>query len=255
VSSFSDVDAAEHPERLGHYLDVMAQAASGMKHYAAAAHAIRHPNGPVLDLGRGAGHDLEILRSRGIAAVGVDPSAVLLRTASERASQHAALVRAVGETLPFRDGAFAGCRIERVLMHVVDPQAVLEEAVRVLARGSLITVYEPNWSSFTVRSEMGDQGTAWISAVRHPGIGGDLWQLLEGADCEVLDRVEELSVWKSLTMVDALINLTQSVGCAIEAGRIRSSAAHLWLAEQWDREARGMFHSTISKVLVVARKL
>ena len=33
-------------------------------------------------------------------------------------------MRALGEALPFSDGVFGGCRIERVLMHVAEPAVV-----------------------------------------------------------------------------------------------------------------------------------
>ncbi len=54
---FSAVDDADDPGRAISYLDVIADAATGMKHYAAAAHAQRRPQGLVLDLGCGSGHD------------------------------------------------------------------------------------------------------------------------------------------------------------------------------------------------------
>ncbi len=117
---FSAVDDADDPGRAISYLDVIADAATGMKHYAAAAHAQRRPQGLVLDLGCGSGHDLVLLARLGVSAVGVDPSAVLLASARERAGC-VPLVRAVGEALPFADRTIAGCRIERVFIHVDDP--------------------------------------------------------------------------------------------------------------------------------------
>jgi ubiquinone/menaquinone biosynthesis C-methylase UbiE len=65
------------------------------------------------------------------------------------------LVRAAGEALPFHNESFAGCRIERWLIHVVDPSVVVTEAVRCVRPRGLITVFEPDWSRFRVRDECG----------------------------------------------------------------------------------------------------
>ena len=81
MSMFSSVDAAADPRAAIAYLDQTARAAWRMKHYAMAAHALRQPDGPVLDLGCGAGHDLRLFAGAGLATVGVDPSAVLLSEA------------------------------------------------------------------------------------------------------------------------------------------------------------------------------
>src|SRR4029450_4447535 len=87
-----------------------------MKQYIAGAHALRRPTQAILDIGCGVGHDLILLASLGVPCVGVDPSSVMLETATTRT--RVPLVRAVGEHLPFRDDAFAGCALERGLMHL-----------------------------------------------------------------------------------------------------------------------------------------
>jgi SAM-dependent methyltransferase len=158
----------------------------------------------------------------------------------------------VGESLPFRDGSFDGCRIERVLMHVANPLTVLTEVVRCVRPGGLVTVFEPDWSQFRVREDSGEVTAGWISNARHPGIGGDLWKLLEVTDCEILDRVEELSVWRSLETLDMVIGLRSSLRRAVEAGRISGDEAEQWVHRQTGRQARGEFLALASKVLVVA---
>jgi len=256
MSGFSDVDVAADPQLLVAYLNGTARAAASMKQYAAMAHALREPRGLVLDLGCGAGHDLVLLASLGLRPLGVDPSAVMLGAATSRITGGpSVLVRAVGETLPFRDRSLGGCRIERVLQHVLDPSAVLAEAVRCLRPGGLITVFEPDWDSFRVAGEVGDNVVGWLNGARHPGVGGLLWTLVEEAGCEVLDRVEELSVWRSLAVLDRVIGLEASIARAVRARRISQEEADRWVAAQRERDARGEFRSRIPKVLVVARKV
>jgi SAM-dependent methyltransferase len=254
MSMFSSVDASDDPARAIWYLDQTTRAESGMKHYAMAAHALRSPNGFVLDVGCGIGHDLALLASAGISPAGVDASAVLLDVARERSTGTVPLLRAIGEALPFRDESIAGARIERVLMHVVDPSVVLAEVVRCLRREALLTVFEPDWDRFTVRTDAGEERCGWVCAARHPGVGGVLWELLEAAGCVVLDRVEELSVWRSLAVLDGTVGLERSIAHVVQHERISRSAADRWLDEQRARDALGCFYATMPKVLFVARR-
>lgn len=254
VSMFSSVDASEDPTRAISYLDQTRRAQSGMKHYANAAHAMRAPNGFVLDVGCGVGHDLGLLAAASMAPVGVDPSAVLLAVARERGGGSYPLLQANGEALPFRDESIAGAQIERVLQHVAQPSVVLVEVVRCLRRGALLTVFEPNWAGFTVRSESGDERCGWLCAVRHPEVGGSLWDLIEAAGCTVLDRVEELSVWRSLDVLDGTIGLERSIAHAVEHGRVSEQKADDWLREQRARDARGRFYAMMPKVMIVATR-
>ena len=254
MSAFSQVDAAPDPAGLVRFLDEAAAAESGMKHYTLAAHLLRRPGGPILDVGCGAGHDLVLLGTAGLRAVGVDPSEVMTAASAQRsAGLGARLVRAAGEALPFRDGAFSGCRIERVLMHVEDPALVVSEAVRCVEAGGLVTVFEPDWSGLRVRGSDGDRLVGWLGGMRHPGIGARLWSLLEASGCDVLDQVVEHSVWRSLVDPDRIIVLPLAVERAVAAGRVAAAEAEAWLAEQRAREGAGEFLAVMPKVLVVAR--
>jgi SAM-dependent methyltransferase len=105
----------------------------------------------VLDLGSGEGHLSRRVAGeaggRGLV-VGLEPSAAQLAGALGKepgklargaraggASTRPSYVRGVGERLPFRDGSFDAVVCCLVIEHAVDPDAVLAEAVRVLAVG------------------------------------------------------------------------------------------------------------------------
>ena len=252
MSVFSNVDDSDDPDLAVAYLSVTARAASGMKHYALAAHALRQPDGFVLDVGCGAGHDLALLQSKGITAVGVDPSATMLRSAAGRVE--APLVQANGERLPFRSGSIAGCRIERVLVHVPEPSVFLGEVARCLRPGALVTVFEPVWNRFTVREADEDVSAAWLAPVLNPDAGDRLWEWVEQAGCVVLDRVEELSVWRSIDTLERAINLDRATASAIDESRISESTEARWQQRQRERSRRGDFQATIPKVLIVAQR-
>ena len=103
----------------------------------------------VLDLGSGEGHLARrlVYQAGTPLVVGLEPSTGQLGSAVSQASVSNGLsripgenkppqyVRGVGERLPFRDGSFDGVVCCLVIEHTVDPDAVLAEAVRVLAVG------------------------------------------------------------------------------------------------------------------------
>ena len=136
--------------------------------------------------------------------------------------QPARSVRGVGEALPFIDHAFVGCRIERVLMHVDDPLHVLAETLRCVERGGLVTVFEPDWTRFEISSDVLSINAGWITSVKSPDIGARLWDLLEESGCEVLDRVEELSIWRSLVTLERVTGFADGGGSCRGGGSARS---------------------------------
>jgi SAM-dependent methyltransferase len=96
------------------------------------------PGDRVLDMGRGTGTDvlsLTKLVSPGGEAIGVDSSPGLVKTARRAVAAVSGRGRfevADAVALPFADAAFAACRCDRTLQHLVDPHAALR-ASRYLA--------------------------------------------------------------------------------------------------------------------------
>jgi SAM-dependent methyltransferase len=252
MSVFSSVDSSDNPEVAVDYLDRIAGAQRGMKHYAAAAHAGRRPEGFVLDVGCGAGHDLILLRDSGLRTVGIDLSSTMVRTAARRSVSP--LIQAAGERLPLRDCSLAGCRIERLLIHVEDPVAVLQEVARCLVAGALMTVFEPDWSRYLARDDGCMVSAAWLAPVKHPDAGSRLWEWVEAAGFVVFDRVEELSVWRRLDTLRAVIDLDAAILRAVGLGRIDQEGAEAWHARQTANDARGEFLTLMPKVLIVAER-
>ncbi len=246
-SAFSAVDDAAEPARLIEFLAQSAAGLAAMKHYMAVAHALRRPAAPVLDLGCGAGHDLAVLDAVGVRGVGVDPSAVMLDAAADGTG--APLVRATGERLPFAAGAFAGCWLERVLMHVPEPGAVIAEVVRCVRPGGLLTVFEPDWSTLAVNGTPVPAG--WLSIARHPAIGSAVGGLLTEAGCDVRDRVEERSWWTADEFA-RITRLNQALDRVVATGTASRSEVRRWLDEQRSRAAADDFRAEIVKVLWVA---
>lgn len=249
MSDFADVDRSRRPERLVKYLHDADRGLAANKAYQAAAHGRAvAAGGRVLDLGCGIGHDLARLEAAGLTAVGVDNSEVMLHQAHDATAGALRLAKADGAALPFRDGAFDGCRIERVLQHVADPDAVLREVRRVLcAPEGFLTVLEPDYTTFRVASDVDPDGdlVARHLKVRHPDIGGRLVELAERYGFQVDDLVSERSF--GYRYGDFPVDV------ATVLGRVADQAlAARWTEEQHARDAAGTLRTELTKVLVVA---
>jgi len=93
------------------------------------------PGARVLDAGCGQGASLALLRDEGgFAAVGLDPSTLLLSEAAGRGP----VASGMAEALPFADGAFHAVLCECVLSLTRDKDAVLGSFHRALSPGGLL---------------------------------------------------------------------------------------------------------------------
>jgi SAM-dependent methyltransferase len=253
TSEFSDVDASADPNALVESLDASAVGLAAMKNYiVAAARRALGAGALVLDVGCGAGHDLDRLAAAGLTPIGVDASEVMLRTA--RAKDVTGLARGDAGALPLRDGVVDGCRIERVLQHVIDPAQVVGEMARVLRHRGFFAVFEPDWTTLCVDSDESDAASvdACFGNVRHPAIGGQLVELAESHGFVVLDRVVEDS--RSQHMSSFPVRLEPRLARAVREERVRPDVADRWLAEQRERDRVGAFRARWTKVLVVAER-
>ena len=242
MSQFSAVDAAPDIAALEAYLDRTARGLGAMKRYIVGAH-LAAGSRVVLDIGCGVGHDLALLAQSGIAAIGVEPSGAFAGSARQRTlgdDANVAVVQADGEHVPLRDGATDGCRIERVLQHVVDPARLLLEARRCVRSGGLLTIFEPDWGTMRVESEHFDADARWLANVRHPEIGANLPELVEQAGADVMDVVEEHSgVAQPGTSRSRRDFATVRWRDELGRGSMTDADAVAWLDEQRRRDPRG----------------
>ncbi len=117
---------------------------------AAAAGLHGGPGGRHLDVATGtADVALEIFRQKGKAAfvVGADISLEMMRIGREKAARaglagRMAFLRAPGEALPFRDGAFDSASVAFGIRNLVDRERGLAEMCRVVRPGGRVIVLE-----------------------------------------------------------------------------------------------------------------
>ena len=116
----------------------------------AVAETIPSNGGRFLDVATGtADMALEILRQKGPGAsvAGVDLSMEMIRVGREKCARagrrrRVAFVRAPGESLPFRDGAFDSACVAFGIRNVIDRERGLREMCRVVRRGGRVVVLE-----------------------------------------------------------------------------------------------------------------
>jgi ubiquinone/menaquinone biosynthesis C-methylase UbiE len=95
------------------------------------------PGSRILEVGCGLGDDAAALAGRvapGGSVVAVDGSQAMVDAARKRHGDVAGLSFDLADAirLPYDEGTFDGCRIDRVLQHIADPAAAIREMVRVL---------------------------------------------------------------------------------------------------------------------------
>ncbi|HEX6165413.1 MAG TPA: methyltransferase domain-containing protein [Acidimicrobiales bacterium] len=257
MSPFSSVDGSPDPSALVAYLGATAFGLAAMKDYMTAAARQAVPAGLVVDLGCGAGHDAALLAGGGLRPVGVDPSVTMLAAAADRLRALALptrLVQADGHRLPFRTGSVDGCRIERVLQHVDDPDGVMAEVARVLRPGGHLTVFEPDWASlgFGARDPDDRAVARAVVAVRRPDVGGRLDRLVAAHGLRIVDRVTEQSFAYGISAHP--LRLDRALERAVGDGRLDGAVAARWWARQNALDVAGRFQATWAKVLVVAER-
>lgn len=130
------------------------------------------PGARVLDVGCGTGVLLpalaELVGSDG-KVVGLDHSPDLLAMARDRirAAGCEAVVELVegdAARLPFESGAFDAAHVERVLIHVPDPDAAIREMRRVVRSGGWVVAAEPDNAGVRVDHPADPEGMALLSA-------------------------------------------------------------------------------------------
>lgn len=108
----------------------------------------RAPAGLVIEVGCGKGHFLRRARERFGAArrlIGIDIS----RAVYNLPAAGLLAVKADGEALPFRDGCASCVVYDGALHHLINYRTALREALRVLAPGGVLLVFEPVSSRFS----------------------------------------------------------------------------------------------------------
>lgn len=217
----------------------------------------------VLEVGCGTGAVTRTLASwPGVrAAIGVDPSPVFVAKARELARGVASLTFEVadGRSLPFAQGTFDAVVLHTTLCHVLEPGAMLREAVRCLHLGGCLAVFEGDYATATLAAKAGDPLEACADAFRENFIH-DPWLVrrlpaLVGAAGVRLECVRSYGYVETLApgfMLPSWVDM--GADALVASGRTDAGTAAELKAEARRRVANGEYFGHIAYMSVVARK-
>ena len=223
------------------------------------------PGERVLELGCGTGVFLPAL-ANAVAAdgevVGLDHNPGFLEECRQRVATGGfgavvTLVEADAMHLPFPSDSFDAVHVERVLMHLEDPDAALREVCRVLKPGGRLVAAEPD--SAGVRTDHPDdpEAMAMIAAqdleqVRQPAIGLELNRRMARAG--FVDRqVEVFTQFDPDYNPVALAGDRQAAEALVAAGKLDRERADAAIRSLEEAHTRGEYAWSGSMVVALGR--
>lgn len=221
------------------------------------------PGQSVLDVGCGTGDDVATMAgmvSPGGSAVGVDSSAAMV---SESIRRHGRVLGASfqvanAEELPLESGSFDGCRAERTLQHVGDPDRVVAEMTRVLKPGGRVALIEPDWEGLLLEGSDPDlSAMIWrsrLSTYRQPRIGRRLRTLLVLHGFTEVNIQPVATVFTDIKLVERSFEIEKAATGAAAAGIVSKQDADRWLTELRNADREGRFLCSVLSFRVAGQK-
>jgi ubiquinone/menaquinone biosynthesis C-methylase UbiE len=164
---FSSVDSSGDPQFYVRFMDEVHRVPdmASLRRFSIEALDL-HPGHRMLEVGCGPALDAAELAERlgpDGHLTGVDSSEAMIAVAGRRAEalETPTLFRiADARELPFDDASFDACRAERLLMHLTEAQAALDEMSRVTRPGGRVCVLDFDWHTFVI--DHPDQATTEV---------------------------------------------------------------------------------------------
>lgn len=218
------------------------------------------PGDTALDVGCGPGTDLPALAGRvgeGGAVIGVDRDPAMAARARQRTAGLASVEIREGDAhaLPVEPDSVDRAKVDRVLMHVDDPSAVLARLRRVTRAGARVGLVEPDWDTLVVDAPDLDTSRAFTryttaEVVRHATIGRRLGRLAEEAGFAVTDVSAISPVFRDAEDADHTLGLGRNMQQAIADGHIDGDRGRAWFASL----SQGPFFASFTLVRVMCSR-
>ncbi len=221
------------------------------------------PGRRILEVGCGLGDDaatLAKLVAPGGSVVAIDGSQSMIEAARERHSGVADLSFDVADAaqLPFADASFDGCRIDRVLQHIADPQQAIVEMVRVLRPGGMLVAYDNDWETLTVDSADSSMTrivlNAWCDRFPSGWIGRQLVPLFLEAGLGDVVAYPKTLVLRELDVADQLYRFFSTAQGLVMTRTVNRDDAERWADGLRTADAEGRFFTSYTGFLVSGRR-
>lgn len=216
----------------------------------------------IVEIGCGTGEDAARLAQAfpKSKVIGLDLSAAMIAEATRRYGElpNLEFMQSSADKLPFENDTIDAVRVDRVLIHVPDPEAAIADMLRILKPGGRLVISEPDMSGCWVSTEHAAASAAIARAIAgsclHPFLPRDIGVMLRDRE---LDEVEHSAV--ALVSSDfETINHACQFGLVAEgvkkAGMMPAEAMDAWWAEQQQRVAEGRFCAGLSVMTASATK-
>lgn len=265
ANQWGSVDRAADPSRFVRYLDTVGSLKTMQCIKQRTYDLLDIEEGDqLLDVGCGTGDDVRAL-ARNVGptghVVGIDGSERMVAEARIRAKEANLPVEfRVGnaERLEFADSVFDGCRAERLLIHLKNPERALAELVRVTRPGARIVVFDADWETLIIDAP--HRGTTrkildfHCDSIRSGWVGRQLHRLFYEAGLGDVVLVAETLVFTDYPQADFVLRLGEAVTQAITAGVVSESEANEWLDDLERAQQRGTFFAAVTGFCVSGRK-
>jgi len=220
------------------------------------------PGARLLEIGSGPGDVLQelMVATSAVEAVGLDPSPVMVETASQRhaGTKGLSFVRGDGRELPFEDASFGLVLFHTTLVHMPQAEVALAEAFRVLEPGGRLVILEGDYTTATTALGDNDPLQGCMEHAVANMVHDAYFPRSMAARCAAVGfGVERLDAHPYLAAGDAayFLSLLNRGADFLAAGALVSrEAADRLKADAKARVEEGRFFGFISYVSLIATK-
>lgn len=262
---FQDVDTSGDPNTCRRCLDLLSRIPFfyAVKEESFGIIANSNPE-MVLDAGCGAGIDLVSLAaylSAHSQIIGLDASQSLLALAAGRTSsikEQCLLVRGNIMQIPFKDGVFDACRIDRVLQHLREPQKGIRELARVIHPGGTLVAFDNDWDTFSISLDNQDIAARlsrfWRDSFASGRIGRELPGIFQNCGLTDIHAEPHTLTLTDLSAAGQIFDLLVLLDRMVQAGVLAPAYRGTIQEELHLRAQEGTFSSGYTGFLVWGTK-
>jgi len=217
----------------------------------------------VADVGCGTGEDINLLSAligdTG-SAIGFDLSKAMIEEAEKRHSvtKSVSFFQASSDSLNLPDNHLDAIRADRVLIHVPDPEATIDEFIRVTRPGGKVVISEPDMHGFWVASDDYNATGLLVKEIANscvtPYLPRDLWTMMRDKGLKDVQCSVQTLTSSDISAVAKVLDLGMLVPMAVSGGLLPEAQATAWLDDLKTRAENDRFAASLSIVIVSGTK-